>query len=100
MDGFDIPPPFPETPPPSLTLACPVGGGTATIGVPYSAFLVVGGDYTPPLFFEITAGALPDGLTLNSATGEISGTPFGSGGTFQVKYQVTDSSSPPQVATT
>ena len=36
---------------------------------------VVGG--TPPYSFSITAGALPAGLTLNAATGIVSGTPTG-----------------------
>lgn len=35
-----------------LSLACPVGGGTATIGVPYSKMLLVSGG-TPPYTWEI-----------------------------------------------
>ncbi len=37
---------------PALTLACPSGGTTATVGVFYDEFLQVTGG-TPPYFFEI-----------------------------------------------
>ncbi len=39
----------PEAP---LSLACPVGGDTAAVGVPYDEFLIAGGG-TPPYTFEI-----------------------------------------------
>ncbi len=39
-------------PPSEISLACPLGGTTATVGVFYDEFLqVIGG--TPPYFFEI-----------------------------------------------
>jgi hypothetical protein len=41
-----------STSPPVLTIACPIGGSTATIGVPYSAQIVVTGG-TPPDTFSI-----------------------------------------------
>ena len=71
---------------PPLTLACPIG--TATIGVPYDAFMIAGGGQ-PPYTFAIPAGALPTGLSLNVATGEISGTPTASG-LFSYTITVTD----------
>ncbi|GAC1700172.1 MAG: hypothetical protein NVS9B4_01060 [Candidatus Acidiferrum sp.] len=49
----------------------------AVVGVPYSfAMYAVGG--TPPYVWSVSSGALPAGLTINSATGVISGTPTSS----------------------
>ncbi len=72
-----------------LSLACPIDGGTAQVGIPYSAFLVATGG-VPPYTFAIIGGSLPPGLTLNSSTGEISGTPT-TAGTYTYTAQVTDS---------
>lgn len=45
------------------------------------------------------AHSLPSGLSINSTTGEITGTPApGSDGTYHVEITVTDQSSPPQTA--
>lgn len=55
------------------TLACPVGGSTAQLLVPYSKTLV--GSGAAPLTYSIPAGGLPPGLTLDSVTGVISGIP-------------------------
>ncbi len=60
--------------------------GTKTIA--YSEFLAATGG-TAPLTWTIATGTLPAGLTLNSSTGEISGTPtVSSASTFTVR--VTD----------
>ncbi len=73
------------------TVSLPAG----TVSVPYSAALGAAGG-TPPYFWTALA-ALPSGLTLNSSTGLISGTPTASGfSPFQVKVQ--DSASPPAVS--
>ncbi len=59
-----------------------------TVGVPYSHFLQASGGL-PPYTFFLFAGALPDGLSLNTVTGEISGTPT-LAGTFAFTVRVTD----------
>ncbi|MBZ5537598.1 MAG: Ig-like domain repeat protein [Acidobacteriia bacterium] len=64
----------------------------ATFGQAYSTTLqAIGG--TTPYTWNISSGALPAGLTLNSSTGTISGTPT-TPGTSSFSVQVTDSSSP------
>jgi type II secretion system protein G len=78
---------------PNITSTTLDGGYT---GFPYpytgnpegavAAVYVIG---TQPLAFSIISGALPAGITLDSATGEISGTPTSSG-TFNFTVQVTN----------
>ncbi|MBU1345365.1 MAG: IPT/TIG domain-containing protein [Alphaproteobacteria bacterium] len=77
---------------PAVTISgSPVAG---IRGAAYSASLTASGG-TGPHVFSVTAGALPDGLTLASSgsTGTISGTPMASG-TFNVTITATDSSTP------
>ncbi len=50
---------------------------TPLVGVPYSSTVSATG--FPPPTFSITTGALPDGLSLNSTTGVVSGTPTATG---------------------
>lgn len=71
-----------------LSLACPVGGGTATVGVPYSKFLVRTGGVAPFTFAFISGQA--SWMTLDSATGEITGTPDVAG-TINYSAMVRDS---------
>lgn len=47
----------------------------ATQGVAYSQTLTAAGSATPPLSWQVIAGTLPPGLTLNEETGVISGIP-------------------------
>lgn len=61
----------------------------ANIGVAYSGTLAATGGVTP-YTWSITTGSLPSGLTLNSATGAITGTPTAAG-TFTFTVTVTDS---------
>lgn len=69
----------------------------ATVGVAYSSSLSATGGLAP-YSWSITAGSLPSGLTLNSSTGAISGTPSAAG-TANFTVQVTDTASPSQVVT-
>lgn len=73
-----------------LTLACPVNGATAQVGVFYSAQMVASGGTPPYSNFHVIAGALPPGLTLDSTTGVISGIPT-TPGFYTFTIEVSDS---------
>ncbi|MEU0517986.1 putative Ig domain-containing protein [Streptosporangium sp. NPDC006007] len=67
---------------PTLTFPAPPAG---EVGVAYSVPLTVTGG-TGPFAWSVTAGSLPPGLTVNAATGVLSGTPTTAGAyTFTVK---------------
>src|SRR5579863_4960006 len=51
-----------------------------------------------PFTYSISTGALPAGLSINSSTGAISGTPTGPNGTASFTVKVVDSSNPAQSA--
>jgi Putative Ig domain len=63
----------------------------------YSAMLAATGGVTP-YTWGVTTGSLPRGLSLNSSTGAITGTPSG-GGTSYFTAQVADAEQPPATAT-
>jgi hypothetical protein len=65
---------------------------SAVAGQPYRALVVTSGG-TDPLTWSIVSGALPAGLSLDSETGVVSGTPSGEG-TSKFTVEVADSSSP------
>src|SRR5579885_941163 len=76
-----------------LTTAIPNG----TAGAPYSATLAADKG-TPPYAWSVSSGALPPGLSLNAASGAITGKPA-SAGSFGFTVKVTDSTTPPQSVT-
>ena len=68
-----------------LTSTCPVNR-TGVVGVPFNQQMTASGGALP-YTYTVAAGALPAGLSLNSSTGVVSGTPSATG-TFTL--QVTD----------
>ena len=71
---------------PSLSNPAPPSGQA---GVAYSDALAVTGG-TGPFTWSVSGGSLPPGLTLNSSTGVLSGTPT-TAGLYSFTVQVTDS---------
>lgn len=61
-----------------------VSGLTTTVGTAGTAFSATIQASNNPQSYALANGALPAGLTLNSTSGIISGTPTGGGGTFSV----------------
>ncbi len=72
-------------PPPVLTIPSPPA---AQVAVPYNLPLSVSGG-TAPYTYSLGSGTLPPGLTLNTTTGLISGTPTTQGG-YAFTVKVTD----------
>jgi Putative Ig domain len=68
-----------------------------TSGTPYNKVLDASGG-VPPLNWSVTP-ALPPSLSLNAATGEISGTPDAPAVSTPYRFTVTDSANPPASAT-
>lgn len=61
---------------------------TAQVGVPYVGKLVASGG-TAPYSYTLTQGAFPDGVSLDSNTGDITGTPL-TAGTFDATVIASD----------
>jgi hypothetical protein len=76
------------TGPAPLSLEC-VSNNEGTVGTPFSGALTASGG-AAPYTFSIASGSLPAGLSLNPATGVISGTPSAAG-TFNFTARVEDS---------
>ncbi|HEV3197846.1 MAG TPA: putative Ig domain-containing protein, partial [Bryobacteraceae bacterium] len=76
------------TPPTPLALACPTPNDEE--GVRYSSSLVATGG-APPYVFSITSGSLPPGLSLNPASGAISGIDTTALGSFPFTARVVGS---------
>ena len=75
---------------PSITSSAALS--PATEGTAYTGTIAVTGG-AGSLNYSVTVGGLPPGLSLNSSTGAITGTPTGPGGTVNFTVQVKDSSS-------
>lgn len=69
---------------PTLSLNYPRG----TVGESYSGTVTTGGGHTPKTYARV-AGTLPPGLSLNSTTGALTGTPTTSG-TYSFTIRLTD----------
>ncbi len=75
-------------------LQLPASVPAGTVAQPYNAVLAVGGG-TSPYQFSVKTGTLPPGISLNPATGTLSGSPS-TAGTFAFEVIVTDSPRPDQ----
>jgi hypothetical protein len=84
---------------PPATLAIITGSGalpSGAVGSTYSTTLTGFGGFSPTSW-TVSSGALPSGLTLDSSSGNISGTPT-QAGTFNFVVTLTDSSPSPSTA--
>ena len=92
---------------PRLTMASTVpntllAGSTdsATVGVAYTRTIACSDTTNTPCTFALTTGLLPAGITLNTATGVISGTPLANtAGSYLVTVTATDSANIPVTGT-
>ena len=87
----------------TITVGGPLTINTAslpngTVGTPYSQTLQGAGG-TAPRSWSLAAGSLPGGLSLNSTTGLISGTPNTAVSAAPLTFRLTDSSVPTQSLT-
>lgn len=69
-----------------------LNGGVNTVAYVADG-LVASGVYTAPLTWDISVGTLPTGLSINTGTGQITGTPTGGAGTSNFTIRATDSTS-------
>jgi large repetitive protein len=71
-----------------LALTTPLPPAPGVVGSPYAVKLAASGG-KPPYTFSTSAGAVPPGLTLDPATGDLTGTPTAAGA-FQLTVTVSD----------
>ena len=85
---------------PASTFVFSPGAGSlakGTVGKTYSKTIAVTGG-TAPYSYAVSSGALPAGLSLDAATGKITGKPTGAG-TYSFTVTATDSASPANTGT-
>jgi hypothetical protein len=73
----------------SVPLSISCASSSAQVGLAYSSALAASGG-TPAYTYSISVGSLPPGLSLNTSTGAITGTPT-TGGTYNYTGKVVDS---------
>lgn len=81
---------------PTFTFS-PAGGAlsSARVGSRYDQTVTANASgITAPISYSVKTGALPSGLTLNTASGEISGTPT-TAGIYSFTIEATDNATPP-----
>jgi hypothetical protein len=71
---------------------------TATVGTAYDQTVAVNGGMQPYIF-SVSSGSLPAGLSLDTNSGKVSGTPTGASGTSSFSVTVNDAESPAAKAT-
>jgi hypothetical protein len=78
------------------TVTATSGSYAATVGTAVASLGATAFEGTGSYTYAISSGVLPSGLTLNTATGVISGTPnIGTGGTYAVTITATDQAAIP-----
>ena len=85
--------------PPPLSIVSSGALLGATLNTAYSPTSIVTSGGVTPFTWSKTSGNFPPGLTFNTTSGQITGTPT-MAGVFQFTLQVVDSAIPPQTATT
>lgn len=85
---------------PRLKVTGPSSPDSATVGVAYSATITASESSNSPYTFAVTTGLLPAGVTLNTTTGTIAGTPAANtAGSYTVTITATDSANIPVTGT-
>ncbi len=70
----------------------------ATLNTPYGPVAITAAGGTGNYTWSMVSGALPSGMTFNTATGEVGGTPNDATGTYAFSVTVSDDAVPPQTA--
>ena len=78
---------------PAISISCAPDYPGWAVGVAVNDITCSGAGGTPPYVFSVSAGALPAGLTLNSATGRLTGV-LTTAGPYSFRVTVSDSTTP------